>query len=245
MNKVYFVFIGLLFTVGLGTVIYFGIQPRTIPKIQLSTFSGPGDMGIALTQRLQQEIKASRLLVLGVAPGDEKNGEALWRGFLRSLTDGGLPILHVLVDKTMVDADLGMKTEPIDFRDQLSPVAEGIRTLLKNERGWVVIVAPTFYTSQHLAASPAGRLDHEFHLDPLSLSAAPLPRNRDGENGYPIPCLTNDEGTGTGALGCLILQRARGLYRKIQPSEKYYGVADQVGLRDYMVLMLPPGGTRN
>lgn len=240
MSKLYFVFIGLLFALGIGFVVYFGIQPRPVAKIDLSLFPVPGDMGVALTRSLQQEIKGTRLLLLGITPGDEKNGAALWRGFLKSLTDGGLPVNRTLVDVAFPDLDLGVKTEMVDLRNQLPAIGEALHTALKNEPGWIVIVAPTFYTSQHLTISPAARLVSEFKLQPISISSAPLPRTRDDEKTYPIPCVTNDEATGTGPLGCLFLQRARTLYRKLKDSDKYQGVADQIGLKDYVVLMLEP-----
>lgn len=240
MNKLYFVFIGLLFALGIGFVAYYGVQPRPVAKIDLSSFPVPGDMGVALTRALQQEIKGTRLLFLGVTPGDEKNGAALWRGFMKALTDGGLPINRTLVDVSFPDLDLGVRTETVDLRNQLPAIGEALQTVLKNEPGWIVVVAPTFYTSQHLAVSPASRLVNEFKILPISISSAPLPRTRDDEASYPIPCVTNDEATGTGPLGCLMLQRARTLYRKLKDSDKYQGVADQIGLRDYIVLMLPP-----
>lgn len=237
-KTIYFTLAGLVVATGMGIVIFFGLQPRSIPKVDFSQFENARGLGEATVRRLPLEIKAAPLLFVGVWPGKPENVEAL-KGFIDSLKD---PELHY--DVTVIESRLegfeGWEGERMNLSEEMPRFAGGIKTALEQNKR-VLVISPTAFSSQLLAVNVPMRLKSEYGIDATSFSIAPFPLSRVEEKSFPLICETNNKDEAAmGVLGCAVVQKARSMYRKKKDPKKYSGAVAQVGLHDYLMLLAPP-----
>jgi hypothetical protein len=199
------------------------------------------DVGRAVTQRLRLEIKDAPVLLIGVWPGREEEIKFV-KGFLAGLTEADMKYDTVVVEPRLPMIDQISATEQIDLKDDLARFAEGAKKAVSEGRRIVAIV-PSSYSTQLISKNPADRLKTEFALEVTSVSLAPFPHNRDQEKNFEVACDTDaQDRSGAGALGCAILHKSRMVYRKKKDLKRFSSLLDQVGGRDYMMLMTPPAG---
>ena len=234
---IYFTCAAVVLVLGLGTVIYYGLQPQSIPKIDWSQTTTPEQLGAAVAKDLRMEIRASPLLLVGLWPEHPEELQAA-KAFFSQIQEPGLQYDVILTESELPGAK-EMGGQPIAFKDDLAAFAAAAKqSLAENHR--VAVITVSMYSSQLLHDGPASRLKNEFGLAPMSITFSPFPLARADESSVDATCSTGGQDEGLGALGCMVVQKARSLYRKKHDPKKFSGVMDQVGGRDYLMLLAPP-----
>lgn len=240
MKYLYGILAAVVLLCGIGFSVYFGIQPKSIPKITYSHFSEPAKMSDAIILRLNQEIKGAPLLMLGVTPGRKMDLE-VWKAFLEQSQIPELQYQALIVDPELPFAsEMFPSAVKLDIKADVARFIEGAKKAREQGLRMAVIV-PSIYASQRLQGNPADRIRKESDLTPMSFSIMGFPRSTEQEAAMPIKCVmgSNDR-DGIGAMGCMAEQKARLVYRKKSKPGFYEGMMDQVGERDYLVLFNAP-----
>jgi hypothetical protein len=236
MKYIYWAFLAVLFVIGVGVSVYFGIQPRPVPKIKPSQTETPERLGEAIAQRLWAEIKDTPLIFLGVDP-DRADDMRVWLGFLESL-EPAMKYSTVLMEPRLTYKDMVPKSENIDINQQYNGFVEWLKIAMEHNRR-VAVIVPTLYSSQAIPENPVNRLKKEM-ANPaffISLSIVEPTLEKEEESKAAYPCVTGGGDTrGLGSFGCLIQGKSRSLYLKKFESGKYLGLMDQIGGTDYLVL---------
>lgn len=240
MKYLYGILAALVLFVGIGFSVYFGIQPKSIPKITYSHFSEPAKMSDAIILRLNQEIKGAPLLMLGVMPGRKMDLE-IWKAFIEQSQLPELKYQALVVDPELpFAAEMFPSAIKLDIRTDLERFIEGAKNARTQGLRMVVIV-PSVYASQRLKGNPADRVRNETDLAPMSFSIMGFPRAPEQEANMDIKCtMGSHDRDGVGAMGCMAEKKARLVYRKKSKPGFYEGLMDQVGERDYLVLFNAP-----
>ncbi len=227
--------LGILVAVGVATTLYFGLQPRSLPKIKASLLANPERMGEAVAQRLWQEIQGADLIFLGVEPGNADHLK-LWKRFLEVLP-ANQKYAQVLIEPGLEGKNLISYNEEIDLQKEMDRFKVGIKKAKENKIR-VAIIVPSIYSSQSIPDNPVHRFKQDSEFSPLSLSIAVPTISRDEESEVTYPCASGSEDSaGLASWGCLIQTKSRGLYRKKWEPGKYLGLMDQIGEKDYLVLI--------
>lgn len=237
LKKLYWVVLVVVILAGLTMVLYYGTKPRPVPKIKLSNFETPTVLSKALLLRLNQEIKLSPIIVLGVDPKEEVHFE-VWQNFFAANQDPLTKYSSLVMDKDLGHADQFPGALALNTVEDFETVVLGLQgAIQRNER--VAILVPTIYSSQLVHANFVHRLKERLGMEITSISLSGFPRTREAEQTMPIACIVEGvDDVGTGTLGCMIVQMSRNQYRnqKVE-SGKWVGLAEQVGLKDYLVLL--------
>ncbi|HPI41158.1 MAG TPA: hypothetical protein PLJ21_10165 [Pseudobdellovibrionaceae bacterium] len=248
-KKIFFSFLfASLFLSGLAGSIYFGLEPRPIPKIKLSGVASPMGFSDAVFQRLSEEFQNTNLFFVGVGPEPEQQdlAQELIKKFASINSSKGVK-LYLDPQLTFFDQyqnefvqNFGSLFTNISSLSLLSQYTFLISPEALTEK--IIVVAPNVFVSQILKESPLHKLKKEFlktnQLPQIfTLSLGFLPNERTEENKVMPPCLVDQfDKQGTGALGCIILQSARPNYRKKKPDGLYLGLFNQIGENDYLLL---------
>lgn len=213
---------------------YMNIQPRTIPKIKLSVFTSPTVAANALALRLQEEFRSHPVWVWGLHPEDSFHQEVL-REFLKQSFENFPPFTHVWLDSSL-ETELPLIPRRVTFKDSAAGLAEELKEAsARGQRILVITVTP--FAASFLKGGPAWTLARKEDLKFMTLLFSDLPRRREQENRMAFPCiLPHRDRSGTGDLGCRILQRARVLYRKSMEKGARVGVMDQVSGHDFLFM---------
>ncbi len=238
----------LLFLSGLAGSIYFGLEPRPLPKIKLSGVASPLGFSDAVFQRLSEELKNTNLFFVGVGPEPEQQALAqeLIKKFASINSSKGVTLI---LDPQLTFFDQYQNEFVQNFGDLFKNISTlslltKYTSLISPEAlsEKIVIVAPNVFVSQILKESPIHKLKKEFvktnQLPQIfTLTLGFLPIQRSEENKVMPPCLVDQfDKQGTGALGCILLQSARPNYRKKKPEGFYLGLFNQIGENDYLLL---------
>lgn len=235
-KRIYLILLGIISIVGIGFMIYFGIQPRPVQKIKLSKFESPTVFANSVLLRLRQELRISPMAVLGVQTNLVLQAEQLqlWREFLSRNTEEGTRFDKVYIDSSL-ETSLFPEAEKVNFQDEFAQRLTEFAQL-ESEKQRVVLIVPTTYSTQMVPNSLAHYLNLNLPQKSLSLSMVDFPRSRELEKDFEFQCVVEGvDQTGVGPFGCLLLQSARAQYRRrFQPGEKI-GFMNQIGLLDYIV----------
>lgn len=240
MKYVYWVIAAIVLLAGVGFSVYFGIQPKSIPKIKYSHFSDPSKAADALILRMNQELKGASLVMLGVMPGRKMDLE-IWKAFLEQ---NQLPEIQYQV--LVIDPELPFAAElfpgalKMDLKTDAARFIEGAKNA-RSQGLRMAVIAPSIYVSQRLKENPIAQIKKNSDLQPVTFSLMGFPRAPEQEAAMEIKCVmgANDR-DGVGALGCMAQQAARLNYRKKSKPEYYEGLMDQVGQSDYLFLFNAP-----
>lgn len=223
----------------------FGLKPKPIPKISWSHFSSPEEFGVAVYNRLRLEIVGQNLVFFGVLP-ERQNHYLAWKGLLDSLESEN-KFQHIIVDSSLPHKNLLPSTEVVSMIENQAAVVETIKNIIALKKR-VAIVLPTTYMSYLvkdnfyalLARSLYQQEDgRKFDVDWMTFTLSSFPLTREEESSMEIPCDTDVKDTdGSGELGCVVVTKARTLYRKKGRVEgKLPAVLDQVGTKEYLGLL--------
>ena len=231
----YWIFLSIVVACGAGTVIYFGLQPRAIPKIKPSSFAHSEGLGQAVGERLWQEIKDADVLFLGVEPGRPEHLK-VWKSFLETLPVD-LKYQQILIDPRLPEKEILKADVEIDLQSEPERFAEGLRVATANKIR-IAFILPSIYGSQSIPDNPVHRLKESLHFEPTSISIAEALISKDEEATATYACSTGSGDTiGLGSWGCLIQTKSRSIYRKKWQPEKIMGMMDLIGEKDYLVLI--------
>ncbi len=222
----------------------FSIQPQSIGKIKFSQVSTPEEFGKAVYERLRLEVREAPIVLLGVTPNQIEDME-LWRGFFEANQEPGSKYDMIVVEPMLPYVELFNSNMRIDIKEETARFVEGVKKA-REEGLRVAVIVPNIYSSQLLKKNPANRLKDEYKLDVVSFSVTKFPVTREQEQVFEPKC-TIEEGkdlAGTGALGCMIQNIARKTYRKKIEDNKYSGLMDQTGAKDYIILFNRNAGSR-
>jgi hypothetical protein len=229
---------GSMVAAGVAGVIYFGLNPKTVPKIKLSYFNNYDQISSAVVSRIRLELQQANFLALGLWP-DEPEQIKYAEVFIRQLqADPSLKYDEIIAEpQFLASSDLPI-TANLSLRDQSDQFVNFFKT---NAKKRILYIGPSLFASQYVVGSPAQIFARQNLSFPItSLAIADLPRTRLDEATSKVRCLTQGDETGTGELGCLVLSKARILYRKNKNLEQYAAVLELIGGRDYMLLLGMP-----
>jgi hypothetical protein len=238
--KFYSVILGIVVIAGFSLIIYYGMQPRPVRKINLSTFESTEVLADAVLMRLREEIMKSPVLFLGIQP-ENKEHLQIWQKFMEKNQDPKMKYSVVVIDK-FLSADGLENPEIIDTKEQVQALLSGFQTALSRGQR-VVVVVPNLFGAQVIKGNVVNQIKDGWSKlaspwpEPMSISLSDFPRKREQEKDMKPQCMTNvaDE-TGEGALGCLVVGAARNNYRKKRTPGQKVGLLQQVGLKDYLLL---------
>jgi hypothetical protein len=230
---------------GVYFALAFGLKPKPIPKISWSHFVNPEEFGSSVYKRLRLEILGQNLVFLGVLP-ERQDHYLAWKGLFDSLEIEN-EFEHIIVDNSLPYKELIPSTEVISMIDNQAAVLSTIKDIIASKKR-VAIVLPTTYMSylvkdnfhtlltRSLYDENDGR---KFDVDWMTFSLSSFPIKREDEATMEIPCNTDvKDPAGSGALGCMIVMKARTLYRqKERIAGKLPGVLDQIGTKEYLGLL--------
>ncbi|MEZ0392964.1 MAG: hypothetical protein ACAH59_12160 [Pseudobdellovibrionaceae bacterium] len=233
-KRIYLVLMAALVLLGLGAMIYFGIQPRPIQKIKISQFENHTVLGNSILLRLREEIKLNPLLFLGVEPENPEH-QQIWKEFLRLNQEPGLRYDVIAIEQFLGTQEFP-EASPIETTEKFTQFMEGTRGALQAGKR-VVVIVPTLAASQAVFGNLVNTYKKKTSETPMSLSLSELPRTREMEKDMRHKCVVEGvDQTGEGALGCYIAQAARSNYRKKFETGQHIGLVMQVGLKDFLVL---------
>ncbi|MFZ4404235.1 MAG: hypothetical protein ACOYOK_09060 [Pseudobdellovibrionaceae bacterium] len=234
MKKLYWFGFAIVLVSGIVLSVQWGLQPRSVPKIKFSQVKTPEEFGRAIQQRLQQELLKTNVIFFGAVPGRIHDIELI-RGFYDSVKNENFEIFvePLLPYVELLDPDIRGRW---DLKDQQDAMVEAIKQKLQQGKK-ILLVGPNIYSSQLIEKNPVYRLQHEKGLVITSFSIAPLSQKEDQLMQVEPKCVTGDpDPAGTSALGCMIKNKNRLLFRKKFLPEHYSGVMDLTGERDYLIL---------
>ncbi len=247
MSKFTWIYILSAATVIIGGVFFavtYGLTPQPIPKISWSHFVSPADYGSNIYKRMRLEVQSHNLLFLGVLP-ERENHYYAWKGFLDSL-EPEFKFEHLIVETSLPHKNLLPFTEEINLIENQQTVIRSIKDII-NSKKKVVIVVPTTFISYLVRDNFYSLLNHsiyeseqglKFDVDWLTFSLSSFPLVREDERKMEIPCDTDvKDANGTGALGCMIITKARSFYRNKRVDGKIPGTLDQIGTKEYLGLI--------
>lgn len=218
------VLIGLFAVVVFGALAAFivmGLKGKSLPKIKYSHFESPEKAGQAIRHILRQDLKYNSVIMLGVLP-DNENHKKVWRAFIE-VQDIAEFSYQVLDLSSEIDLNVVEQT-------MLSALASNTR---------LAIIYPSYHVSHAVSDNFINQFEKRNQKKVMSISLVPFPISREDEADYIFPCNTNPEldKNGLGMFGCLIMNKARTIYRKKYEASKITGLMDQFGDRDYLMLI--------
>ncbi|KYG70548.1 hypothetical protein [Bdellovibrio bacteriovorus] len=244
MKYIYWACATAVIALGIYFAMNFSIQPQSIPKIKFSQVTTPEELGKGVYERLRLEIKEAPVVLLGVTPNQIEDMELL-RGFFEANQEAGSKYDVIVVEPMLPYVELFNSNMRVDIKNEMDRFVDGVKTA--REQGLrVAAIVPNIYSSQLLKKNPANRLKEEYKLDVVSFSITKFPVTRQQEESFEPKCVI-EEGkdlAGTGPLGCMIQNIARKTYRKKFEDNKFSGMMEQTGAKDYIILFNRNAGSR-
>lgn len=228
--------------------IYFSMSvsviPKTQTKIKFSQVSIPEDLGKVVFEQLRTEVMESPVVFLGVTPNQIEDMELL-RGFFEANQEAGSKYDLIVVEPMLPYVELFDSNMRIDIKEEMGRFVEGVRKA-RSEGLRVAVIVPNVYSSQLLQKNPVKRLEMEYKIQVMSLSVAKFPVTREQEESFEPRCVIEEgkDFAGTGPLGCMIQNIARRTYRLNFEDNKFSGLMEQTGPRDYLILLNRNAGSR-
>lgn len=228
-QKIFYVFFGILVLVGLVVSIYFGLNPKPIPKIKFSSIESPEKLAQAVHFRLAQEIAPNKLFAIGYQPEHPEQLKVIkyWK-------ENGLADIW-FADVNLQLGEEFSEVEKFDSKTQFEDLAKKLFQLYSTDKK-IAVILPSVYSSQIVNDNFVDLFKRKYYLPIMSLTLVELLRVRDQEKALVLKCYMPDaDKTGFGALGCATLQQSRFFYRKKGEPGKKTAYMDQRGALDYLI----------
>lgn len=241
-SRLLFLGFGFLMIAGIALVVSVGLKPRPVPKIKLSAFENEQVVANAIKLRFWQELRGASHVFWGFDPSNTLQVRVL-ESLIPIVKSNELGPFTVLAQKDFLAENVG-KSLGVEFlmdfsrgdaglAGQLNP--KGFQNKIEDSRFFILV--PLNYATQSIEKSPARLLMSTPDYKVLSLIATWLPRKRDEESQFPVPCETVPKSEDSlGRIGCLMLQSARTSYRK-KMEGPIVGIADQTGSSEYSLML--------
>jgi hypothetical protein len=239
------VFWALIFAATAGIVWWFS-QDTFIPDSTVisaaAVFDGPEGFRERLEQDLTQELRTKSVVIWGQWPEDVQALEAL-EEFLKPAPGaqlGGISapavprFSQVWIDDQFQERLPGRK---VYLRGRENTIVQDVSAAIANGEKLLILTSPIFAATM-LKGTPAFALSQS-EIDFIGLLIVDGPRQRvqEEQEDPKVPCaLPHSDRTGTGALGCRILQSARASYRKTFPSGSRVLQIEKLNTHDYLIL---------
>ena len=262
----YPVFAGALLISGLVFVLYFTIQPRTLPKIKPSGFKNETEIASAIHQRLQQEIQQNRIFFVGVSEIESSQGavlveflkdfQAIHPDIQRYLFDAQiLSSLQKLPEFQSIKVEVLSYSLPQQIQDFFTAFSTAANDAIQNQQGGVLVVLPTLQVTKRFEDSIVSTLFRDQKTDAIpamsilfanyfiatdqKVQVALDSQYEAGKSfGTNIPCHTSEKDqAGTGDLGCLIMRLSRVNERKLLKYKNLSGFMDQISSNEYLMVI--------
>lgn len=233
-----------ILALGVYFAMNFSLEAKSIPKIKFSQVQTPEDFGKGVFERLRLEIQEAPILLFGVTPNFIEDME-LVRGFVEANQTQGMKYEVIVVEPMLPYVELFNSSMRIDIKEEMSRFVEGVKKA--REQGLrVIAIVPNIYSTQLLKNNPVSRLKEEYKLDVMSFTVSKFPVTREQEEVFEPKCIleTGADMAGTGSFGCMVQNMARKMYRKKFEDNKYAGLMDQTGAKDYLILFNRNPGSR-
>lgn len=233
-KRIHWILLIIIAALGLGTMIYFGLQPRPETRIKLRQYTSPAEAAQVLASELRNEIRQNPLVFLGVEP-DQPAHFAMIKEFLAQASEAGKGYEVIVLDRSLETQDFP-DAVILSTRDEFNTLVSGTEKAL-SEGQRVAVIVPTVFASQAIPLNLVGNYEQSTKRSALSLSITDFPRTREGEFGMRYPCIVQGvDQSGLGPFGCMIVTISRANYRhKFQTGEQV-GVLNQIGLKDFLFL---------
>lgn len=246
LKKIYWFIVVLIVLSAIGSMVYYGMQPRAISKINISQFDDNSVLARSLLLRFREEIHNSPLLFFGIDTQSQDDWKVL-ETFLRENQEVGFKYDYVAIEQLLTPPAGFPEFEKIETKESFEQFWQGISPALQNQKR-VVVIVPYIYSTQVVPGNVVNKIREKILnfnkenpnkkiIEPTSFSLAKLPRSRPEEKEMPFPCVVEAiDQSGVGPFGCQIVQIARSSYRKHFNSGAHIGLASQIGLHDYLIL---------
>ena len=230
--------LGLIALVGLVSVIYWGVQPRPLPKIKLSLFQTTNVVANSILISLRPELQEHSLVIWGIEPGQADLTRVLL-DFVNLNQEPTTAFQGYVVDQELENMIPELRTIP---GDRIETLKEPDRLLaafqqLEKNHTRALFIMPAAYAATFLPGSPGQKL-REQGFPFVTILMHSFPRRREDEKKLSTPCdVADHDMSGTGGLGCEILSLARLNYRKHFKSNDLIGLMSQVSQNDFLFLL--------
>jgi hypothetical protein len=246
------IFFGLIVACGLAVVLYFSIQPKTLPKIKPSGFRDEAEVAQSIHQRLQQEIQKTRIFFVGLSDTEKNQGKVLFE-FIKQLK-----LVHPEIKRVLFDAEIYRQLlvqmpewQNIDSEIKVFHLPQQIQDFLvsfeatQKEQGGALLVLPTLQVTRRFEESVISAMysgvNSKNSPPVMSVLFANYFVSTDQKTdliGTTIPCHTSEKDqAGTGDLGCLIMRLSRVNERKLLKYKKLSGFMDQISESEYLMVL--------
>ena len=230
--------LGLVALLGLVSVIYWGVQPRPLPKIKLSLFQTTNVAANSILISLRPELQEHSLFILGIEPGQADLTRVLL-DFVNLNQDPSTAFQGYVVDQELEQMIPELKTIPGDRFETLKEKERLVAAFqqLSKSQTRALFIMPAAYAATFLSGSPGQQLREQgFSFSTILLHS--FPRRREDEKKLSTPCdVASHDMSGTGGLGCEILSIARLNYRKHFKTDDLIGLMSQVSQNDFLFLL--------
>lgn len=262
----YPLFAGVLLISGLVFVLYFSIQPKTLPKIKPSGFKNETELAAAIHQRLQLEIQQSRIFFIGLSDLESNQGLVL-TDFLKEFQ-----VIHPDIHQYLFDAEIFRRLQqipafqelkgemtayslPQQIQDFFSAFSANANAAIQSGQGGVVVILPTVQVTKRFEDSVVSTLFRERQSESMPVMSLLLVNyfvstdqkvQMDLETtsastksfGTNIPCHSSEKDqAGTGNIGCLIMRLSRVNERKLLKYKNLSGFMDQISSNEYLMVI--------
>ncbi|MGE4130192.1 MAG: hypothetical protein AB7F86_01065 [Bdellovibrionales bacterium] len=235
----------ILVAIAVSTSVYFtiryGLRPKPIPVLNPTKFENLQQIGIVIYNRLRQNIRAERIVLLGSSE-DVKNYTEVWTGLIEAARADKENIVLV-VREGMAPLPKFPGVETLTFNDQLISSSELFTEVTKRlKRKQLVILHGWTRETTHLVAdSLSQRLDPVIHQPLLAISTMRLAVDQAEVDDLQPQCLDASPGANEyQKLLCASFKVARKFLKKHLDPEKIWGVMERHGLKEYLVFVHQP-----
>lgn len=233
-KRIHWFLLILIGALGLGAMLYFGMQPRPENRIRIREFSSPAMVAEALVAELRLELRKNPLLFLGIEVDEPEHVEIV-REFLAQNKEADLAYEVVVIDQGFENKDF-RDAVSISTRDDFENFIEGTEKAL-NQGKRVAVIVPTVFSSHSVPLNLAASYEQRTFRSPLSLSITDFPRTRESEKDMRYPCVVQGvDQTGLGPFGCMIATISRAHYRRKFNSQARVGILNQIDAKDFLFL---------
>lgn len=245
-NKILYI-AGAVFICAVGAflALYWGLNPKPIPKIRLSQFDTAQEVSSAVTLRMRNEILATPVLFLGVWTKDPFSMQVAG-ALVNEIQNSELKFDAVIVDPTIEVFSKGLATWPEHEATSIDREFDAIAKALARSMGdrrRVLYVLASIHSSQLVDPSPVSLLAQQLQTPFMSISMAPYALNTGEMDSLPYKCKGKlDDRIGDSAFGCAMTYTAQINMRKAQKLSpgKAMALMSQFGMNDYILFLRKP-----
>lgn len=231
------VFWGLVALIILGGTLWFSAgknEAVLTQRTSLAPMPSSDALAASLWSELAAPLEQTSVIFWGSHTNDEYVTEVL-RAFIAHRPVGQKAFDEIWVDEEFqnIFQDRSLY-RPIFLRGNGESLKAEVTAIIKSGKRILILTAPVA-ASTFVVDSPAYSLRD---LGVVSLLFTEFPRRRVDEVDQRIPCvLSHVDQTGTGAIGCLIVQAARAEYGKSFAPQTRVGLLSELNSQDYLYLM--------